>query len=234
MSGAPPWLTVLDECASTNSWALERLSDLAHGSVVMARRQTAGRGREGRSWIAPTGSIAASFIIHAPTGMGLSSAAGLAVIHAIEDLRPGLHLGLKWPNDVILAGGKLAGILCEGGSGRWVVGIGLNRSAEFSGELSATATSLHRHADPPAEDELVAGIRGYLMQGAGLLATRGLGALLPQVRERDVLLGRSIHVETRGGAVDGTGAGIDEAGRLLVVVPHGGIAAIDAGHIAAW
>ena len=231
----PPWLSEVASCASTNTWALERLDSLVHGSVVFTRRQTGGRGRGGRPWASPPGVLTASVVIDCPQPRGLALAAGLAVVHAVEDRCPGLGLAIKWPNDVVLAGRKLAGVLCEGAAGRWVVGIGLNLTAELPEALAATATSLHRHvqAVPPAL-ELLADLRGYLLEGAGLLAARGLAALLPQLRTRDALLGRSVAIESRAGRIDGTGAGLDEQGRLLVVVPHGGVAAVDAGHVVAW
>jgi BirA family biotin operon repressor/biotin-[acetyl-CoA-carboxylase] ligase len=142
------------------------------------------------------------------------------------------RLAIKWPNDVLLDRRKLAGVLCEGRDGRLVVGIGLNRAADLPVELRAA--SLHQLGDPPAVEDLLARIRSYLLEGLGLYAARGLEPLLPQVRARDALLGRSLTVMVRGGWLEGVGGGIDEAGRLLVVVPGGGIAAIDAGHIEAW
>jgi BirA family biotin operon repressor/biotin-[acetyl-CoA-carboxylase] ligase len=132
MSG---WLTELDTCASTNTWALEHLDSLAHGSVVFTRQQTGGRGRDGRPWSAPPGTLTVSMIVEAEASAArcVSLCAGLAIVHAVEDLCPALsgRLALKWPNDVILAGRKVAGVLCEGGGGRLIVGIGLNLSAEL-------------------------------------------------------------------------------------------------------
>ena len=229
-------LIELQTCPSTSSWALARLAELPHGSVVFTRRQTAGRGREGRVWIAPEGTLTASIVVDAPPAhsAAIALAAGLAVVHAISDACPSIagQLTVKWPNDVLLVGRKLAGILCEGGSQRLVIGIGLNRCAELPPDLPAT--SLHLHAEPPADLDLLEAIRAYLLEAVGLCQARGLEPLLPQLRDRDALLGRSVSVETRTGRIDGQGAGIDESGRLLVVVPGGGIAAIDGGHVTAW
>ncbi len=230
------WLVELDTCASTSTWALEHLDRLRPGDVVHTRRQTAGRGREGRAWLAPPGVLTCSVVLD-PGGAdprAIALAAGLACIHAVADLLPGLDdgLGIKWPNDVLLRHRKLAGILCETADGRLVVGIGLNRMAELPDSLAAT--SLHLHGLPPDEADLLAGIRGYLLEAVGLLAARGMAALLPQLRARDVLLGRSLALETRNGNLDGIGGGIDEQGRLLLVVAHGGIAAVEAGHVTAW
>ncbi len=230
------WLVELDTCTSTSTWALEHPDRLAHGDVVFTRRQTAGRGREGRAWLAPPGVLTCSVVLDPGVAdhRFLALAAGLACIHAVADLRPGLDgdLALKWPNDVLLRHRKLAGILCEASSRRLVVGIGLNRVADLPEALAAT--SLHLHGSPPDEAELLTGIRGYLLQAVGLLAARGVSSLLPQLRARDALLGRSLSVETRNGRLEGIGGGLDEEGRLLLVVAHGGIAAVEAGHITAW
>lgn len=230
------WLIEVDTCPSTNTWAMQRLPELAHGSVVFTRRQVAGRGRDGRSWQAPPGTLTASVVLDpgGADGGAIALAAGLACIHALTDACPVLNarLWIKWPNDVLLGQRKLAGILCESSSGRLVVGIGLNRAATLPEDLAAT--SLHLHATPPDELELLTAIRGYLLEAVGLCGLRGLEPLLPQLRERDVLLGRSVTVASRLGRIEGTAAGIDALGRLLVVVPGGGVAEIDAGHVTAW
>ncbi|MEK7412487.1 MAG: biotin--[acetyl-CoA-carboxylase] ligase [Planctomycetota bacterium] len=236
MNAPADWLVELDTCPSTNTWALEHLDQLSPGSVVYTQQQTGGRGRDGRAWASPPGVLTASLIVATPgpDPRLVALAAGLAVVHAIEDRCAGIELGIKWPNDVTLAGRKLGGILCEGRSGRVVVGCGVNLSADLPAELVATATSLHQHAAPPPTLELLAAIRGYLLEGIGLLALRGLSPLLPQLRRRDVLQGRRVTVDGRNGQLVGTGAGIDESGRLLVVVPGGGKAVIDAGHVTGW
>jgi BirA family biotin operon repressor/biotin-[acetyl-CoA-carboxylase] ligase len=238
MAATPSWLIELESCPSTNAWALERLAALAHGSVVFTRRQIAGRGRQGRAGAAPPGVLTISVVVALEVRLAaaVALAAGLAVVHAVEDACPGLRgrLAIKWPNDVVLAGRKLAGILGEGSGDRLVVGIGLNLAADLAAAdpgLAATATSLHEHASPPDDLAALGAIRGYLLEASGLLSSRGLAALLPQLRARDANLGRSLTVHTPGGALSGIGAGIDEAGRLLLVRPEGGIAAIESGHI---
>lgn len=226
------WRLDLETCASTNTWAMQRLASLPHGTVVATRRQTAGRGRDGRTWQAPEGTMTFSVVLAAGADAAgpLALAAGLACVHALADACPMLAAALtvKWPNDVLLHHRKVAGILCEGADGRLVVGIGLNRAAVLPAGLDAT--SVHHHATPPDADALLTAIRSYLLEAAGLCALRGLDPLLPDLRARDALLGRSVRV----GAVSGTAAGIDGAGRLLVVVPGGGVAAVDSGHVEVW
>lgn len=231
-----PWLIELETSPSTNTWATEHLEQLRHGDVVFTRRQTAGRGREGRVWVAPPGTLTCSVVLDlgGADQRAVALAAGLSCIHAVADAMPALdpHLAVKWPNDVLLHGGKLAGILCEAAGGRMVVGIGLNRAAELPSTLSAA--SLHLHGATPGDLDLLQRIRTYLLQAVGLVDAYGLARLLPQLRSRDALLGRSLSITTRGGEQHGIGGGIDEHGRLLLVVAAGGVATIEAGHITAW
>lgn len=137
----PPGYTLhaLGEVASTNDEAV-RLAETGapEAQVVWARAQTRGRGRHGRSWASPVGNLYASVLLRPACSMraaaGLSLVSGLAVVEALQTLGPGLaELKLKWPNDVLLGGAKVAGILLEsGGGGRegeadWVViGSGVN------------------------------------------------------------------------------------------------------------
>lgn len=127
---------VLEEVDSTLSEAARIAPDLAGPEWIMARRQSAARGRRGRAWIAPEGNLSATLVMR-PEG-GLASAAlrsfvaALALHDAVADvLGHGEGLALKWPNDVLLNGGKLAGILLEssgaaGGITHLAIGIGVN------------------------------------------------------------------------------------------------------------
>lgn len=244
----PPWLTRLPECPSTNAWALARAAELGHGDCVWTDRQTAGRGRDGRAWHSPPGVLTASFALRLAAGDArLAPAAGLAVAHAVEDHAPGLAVGLKWPNDVVLAGGKLAGVLCERASaqpGVAVVGVGLNLDPRW--ELCPEAlplaagrgyrpASLAEHGvAPPAPEAMLASLRRYLLEAAGMLAAGAWPALLAQLRTRDVLRGRELEIDRGGGVgLRGRGAGLDDQARLLVDDGRT-VAAVASGHVARW
>ena len=130
-------LKALDEIDSTNEEA-RRLAaaGAAAGTVVWAKRQTAGRGRRGRSWISEPGNLFTSLILrpHVPPARAaeLTFVASLAVAQAVAGFLPGRIICTKWPNDVLVDGGKIAGILIESAAGTsgkvdWlVVGIGIN------------------------------------------------------------------------------------------------------------
>jgi BirA family transcriptional regulator, biotin operon repressor / biotin---[acetyl-CoA-carboxylase] ligase len=177
----------------------------------------------------------------------LSLAAGLAVIYAVEDLMQDCQglLRLKWPNDVLFEGRKLAGILCEasstGAMGRVVVGVGLNRCVDFSaqdwGDINLRPASLHQiSAHVPEELALLERLRHYLLESAGLLwfqdrSGQGLGGLLTALQSRDALLGQTITVEMGAERITGEGAGIGDRGHLLLRLPGGQIQALASGHI---
>lgn len=249
----PEWLYYLEQCLSTNTWAAEAIA-LQQGDVVFTRQQTAGRGQHGRSWHSPPGVLTASFVLEQipiKCLSGISLAAGLAVIDAVEELMPTLRgeLRLKWTNDVFLQGRKLAGILCESAikssteSARVIVGVGLNRCVEFEHlewqDDFARRVSLHQVAisssDPqgvaPDELPLLERLRHYLLLNAERLRSQGMNALLPNLRQRDFLMGKLITVETVGESVAGEAVGIGDRGELRLRLLDGTERTFISGHI---
>jgi BirA family biotin operon repressor/biotin-[acetyl-CoA-carboxylase] ligase len=207
---------------STNDRARELAAAGApHGTLVTAAGQSAGRGRQGRTWSAPAGrALLMSLVLHDPPSL-LPLAAAVAVAEAA-----GPQATIKWPNDVLLGGRKVAGILAEGRpqEGWAVLGVGLNvavRPADLPAELRDTAAGLGLQ---PADIEAVlARVLAALQRTLSLDA----GTLLDAWRERDALLGREISWS----AGRGRGGGIDGAGRLIVELPGGGRTALDAGEV---
>jgi BirA family biotin operon repressor/biotin-[acetyl-CoA-carboxylase] ligase len=207
---------------STNDRARElAMRGAPHGTLVTAAAQTAGRGRQGRTWSVPPGrALIASFIVRGRREL-LSLAAGVAVAQ-ISDA----DAMLKWPNDVLIGGRKVAGILVEGrpAEGWAVLGIGLNvavRETDLPAELRQRAGSLGLSpADvEPVLDRLVGALERWLEASPA--------EIVDAVRARDALLGRPLTWE----AGRGWGAGIDDGGRLLVDVPGGGRLALGAGEV---
>jgi BirA family transcriptional regulator, biotin operon repressor / biotin---[acetyl-CoA-carboxylase] ligase len=200
----------------------ERAKELArtgapHGTLVTAAEQSAGRGRQGRSWTAPPGhALLMSLVVRDPTEL-LPLAAAVAVCEAL----PELDCRIKWPNDVWIERRKLAGILVEGRpqEGWAVLGIGLNvRSAPS--DLPATCLSDH---DPDATtDGALTRLLGTLDRGLAASRDEVLGAW----RQRDALRGETVRW-TDG---EGTAAGIDDSGALLVDTPDGRVS-LDAGEV---
>lgn len=190
-----------------------------HGTFVTADEQTAGRGRQGREWLAEPGSaLLISVVIREldESHALLPLAAAVAVCEAAEACAP-VKCAIKWPNDVWIEGRKLAGILVEGRpQADWaVVGVGLNVSGSPS-ELGELATSLAREAPgsgPPSPgpvlEALLAALDRRLAEPADVV--------LEAWRERDALKGR--HVSWHEG--EGIAAGVDYTGALLVDTSNG-------------
>lgn len=179
---------------------------------MTAAAQTAGRGRQGRSWSAPPGKALLYSAVLRPLDrrhLLLPLAVPLAVCEVVEELS-GRRAEVKWPNDVWVEGRKVAGVLIEARpQDAWaVIGVGLNvavEPAEFPPELRETATSIGGGATVPAA---LAALNRRLGGWTGAAADEVLAAF----RERDALRGREISW------VEGTGVaeGIDERGNLLV------------------
>ncbi len=245
------WLTRLETCPSTNTWALENLATLQHGDVVFTPRQTAGRGQWGRRWEAPVGVLTASFILRdipSQRCADLSLLMGLSVIQTLETGCPELadRLQIKWPNDVWLDHRKLAGILSEvphnsAAHVPVVVGIGLNRCADFpQGDLRDRAISLHTLVPSvPDEIELLTQLRSCLMPLARELQAAPVGAPLAQkwvraINQRDLLHNRVITVTIGSETIIGKGAGIDWQGGYQIRLANGDVRSITTGQIVDW
>jgi len=228
---------------STNTVARELAAAGApHGTVVTAAEQTAGRGRQGRTWTAPPGSaLLYSAVLRPiePRHSVLPLAVALAVCETAEALRPGVECKVKWPNDIHLDGRKLAGILIEARpqDGWAVLGVGLNLTIaadEFPEELRDRATSLF---DPSSAVPYgpVGTIRNSWAEGAakglsGRLAVwldADAEEVLGAWRERDALRGREVSWEQGSGVADG----VDERGYLLVRLADGDRVALGAGDV---
>jgi BirA family transcriptional regulator, biotin operon repressor / biotin---[acetyl-CoA-carboxylase] ligase len=206
---------------STNERARELAQRGApHGTLVTAAEQSVGRGRQGRTWSAPAGrSLLCSIVVRDPPRL-LPLAAGVAVADVVGD-----GARVKWPNDVLLDGRKVAGILVEGRpqEGWAVVGVGLNvavRELDLPPELRQRAGTLGR------SPEDIEPVLGELLERLDVWIAASPDAVLEAVRARDALLGKP--VRWAGGR--GEGAGIDGEGRLVVATASGPVA-LEAGEV---
>src|SRR3954447_13897196 len=192
-----------------------------HGALVTAAEQTAGRGRQGRTWSAPPGSALLMSLVLRDAPPLLPLRAAVAVAQAC-----GEQARIKWPNDVLLDGRKVAGILAEGrpAEGWAVLGIGVNVAvspADLPPELHATAATLGRPRS--AVEPFLAQLLGELDHALGASTDTVLAAW----RSRDALAGR----EVRWAAGSGVARGIDGGGRLVVELAGGGQTVLDAGEV---
>lgn len=222
----------LDAIDSTNRVALElAASGKAAGTVVLAATQTAGRGRLGKRWESPPGcGLYFSLILRPRLKLAdlpqLTLAVGLGAAMAVEGVT-GLRVLLKWPNDLLLEGRKIGGILCETGSLQQdgepvvVVGVGLNVATPitaFPEALRKRATSLLIQAGRIfPEEELLAAMLAAVEAQANRLECQGLAPVLADWRQRDATLGQELTwVSTAGTLVHGISLGVDDEGRLRI------------------
>lgn len=223
-------LEVADCLDSSNSELLRRAAaGAASGSVLLAEAQSAGRGRRGRSWQSPFAAhIALSVLWRYPRGPGALAGLSLAVGVAVQ--RALLQLGvagtaLKWPNDVVAAGRKLAGILVEaGGDGAGschvVVGVGLNVALPESQAVAIDqpwvdlATLAGGAA--PARTRVATALVAALLPALQDFGAAGLAPFLPEWRRHDALAGREVCVLEAAQRHAATALGVDAQGRLRV------------------
>ena len=195
------------------------------GLVLLAERQTAGRGRRGAAWFSPEGeSLAFSILVRPQEPKALwprlALAAGLAVAEAVESFK--LQAGIKWPNDVWIGQRKVAGILVEAGSDFAVVGIGLNvNSTQFPPEVAEIATSLRIEA---AQNFASAEVLGEIIRKFAFRRNQienGFDALVSAVQLRCVLTGKRVTLTTASGPKVGSVEGIAAGGELLLRTANG-------------
>lgn len=223
---------VVQSTGSTNADLLRRGGP--EGQVLAAERQTAGRGRMGRSWVSQPGASLTFSVLLRPASIPASRRGwlplltGAAVAAAVRDVAS-VAATLKWPNDVLIGDRKLAGILAEQSADAVVIGIGLNVSTP-DGALPVApgglrATSLLGAGARVSREPLLAGILRQLERR--YVAFRedpdpARGGLLAEYRSLCATLGRSVRVELPGGGVlAGVAEDIDADGRLLVAGPGG-------------
>ena len=224
-----------EEIDSTNTYLMgEGRRGAPAGLVAVADHQTAGRGRLGRTWEAPVGaSLLMSVLLREalePQSLHLATAAvALAAAQAAETTC-GLRPGLKWPNDLVIEGAKVAGVLAEAdpsapggppGSTAIVVGIGVNLTwpgppgVGGTSLLVATGITVARNAMVEA---LLEALSPRLLQ---LRSPEGQTALVGELASSLVTIGQVVSVEMANGSIEGVGIGLSPAGHLLVETATG-------------
>lgn len=206
-----------ESIGSTNDRARELARAGEAGVAVVAGEQTAGRGRRGREWAAPPGGAYVSVLVDpdlAPADAPLLTlAAGVATVRALDGA--GVEAGLKWPNDVLVDGAKLAGILTERTADRVVVGVGINVAADPD-DLPEGAASVRTLGGDPDR----AGIVRRFLAAFDDCRSDPAG-ILPAWRERSVTLGRRVRVETPDGTVEGEAVDVEHPGTLVLSTADG-------------
>lgn len=242
------------QMTSTNAVLKARAYEgAARGSLALCQEQTQGKGRLGRGWDAARGENLLHSLLLCPAlpteqAQLCTLAAAVAMAGAAEEMAPGLTVGIKWPNDLVIRGRKCAGILSElsadmDGIRFLVMGVGVNvNQRHFAGELADKATSLwlererlagQEAGQEPGKDSQVQSyppldrrtlLQAYLRrveQAMGALEQRGLAGILPEYERRSVTLGAKVQVLGPREAFTGTAQALDETGALWIVEETG-------------
>ena len=215
---------------STNSYLL---ANPRHGAVCLAEHQGAGRGRRGRNWQSPLAqniylSLCWHFDARQSSIDGLSLVVGVLVARALAACEV-IGVGLKWPNDIYVAGKKLGGILLEakgelGGPLQVVIGVGLNvgMSTKAAESIDQPWVSLHQLGyEAVGRNQLVAQLLNQLAIGLPAFAEQGLAGFREDWLALDELAGADVSVLQASGLVAGTATGIDDEGALVLQTEAG-------------
>ncbi len=231
-------LKYLETTTSTQDIARELAEkDAREGTAVIAGEQQSGRGRMGRSWLSPAGGLATSIILRPPIDFAylLPAITSVAVFQTLKNL--GVRAGIKWPNDVLIEGKKVCGILIEhgltDGELRYsIVGIGINVNFDTDRypEIADIATSLSvqlGHEVPVAEVAL-----HLYTELENIYSRTGEPARIIDEWSRNmVTIGRRVSADFYGNRIDGAAEGVNQKGNLVVRLADGSIKEIVAGDV---
>ena len=232
-------IETLAATGSTNADLAQRLARgeaVSEGHWLIADRQSAGRGRQGRAWFDGSGNFMGSTVVHARMGdpplPSLALVAGLAVHEAVTlQLPPPATALLKWPNDVMIGPAKLAGILLESTGTAVVIGIGVNlaQAPEIPGRETA---ALAQFGAVPDRDGFAFALAGTFAAALDRWRTYGLGATIARWTAAAHPPGTPLAVGEPGEIpIEGQFAGLDDAGALLLRLADGTTRTIHAGEV---
>lgn len=241
MTGVPP-VVVLDEIDSTNAEARRRAEAGEAGPVwLLGLRQTSGRGRRGRAWETGEGNLAATLLLRTDKppaeAAQVSFVAALAVADMLAHYVPASLVSLKWPNDPLLGGLKVSGILIESGAspqgGLWLaVGIGVNLARKpIDSERPATSITTYRESPPPSPIEAVEVLAGAFERWSRAWTSLGFPAIADAWTARAHGLGAPCVARLGNETVEGIAEGLDNDGALRLRLDDGRVRRITAGDV---
>jgi len=236
-------ILALDEIDSTNAEARRRAEAGETGPLwITAQRQTAGRGRRGRIWESgPGGNLAATLLTTTDQPLAqaaqISFIAALAVADLVRAYVTRDQAKVKWPNDVLVRGRKIAGVLIESGpapgAGQWLAtGIGVNLTHEpAAAERPATSFALEGCDPPPAPDEALTALAARLQDWSDVWRDEGFAPIAKAWTDRAYGLGQACRAHLGAQVIDGVAEGIDLDGALRLRLADGVVRRISAGDV---
>ncbi len=242
-------LVALDSVDSTNDEARRRIAagTAAEGTLIWAAEQTAGRGRRGRSWSSPRGNLYMSLVLRPgcrpPAAAQLGFVAAVALAEVLAGLLPGGRppdegrVRLKWPNDVLVDGAKVSGILLEavtqpaGLAEALVLGIGVNLQSRPETGLYRTISLAEAGAAVRGPAELLQPLAGRLLDWYGTWRREGFAPLRAAWLTRAVGVGQAVEIRLDRETLSGRFESLDESGALALALPDGGHRLVAAGDV---
>jgi len=236
-------IILLPEIHSTNAFAMERANEGAYeGIVVIAELQTKGRGRLGRTWISPPGNIYCSIVVRPQIPLHkapLVTLMGAVAVAATVKQACGLNAGIKWPNDILLSGKKVCGLLTEMSAEQdrirhIVLGIGINVNMHLDAlpaEVRMQTTTLAAETGCSIDRTML--VRELLrsMDARYLDFLHDPASMLDEWRKLNVTTGRRVVVSGAGETLSGTARDIDNEGRLVLMLDDGARRTVAAGDV---
>lgn len=222
-------LYYFDEIDSTNEYAKTLLNKAPEGAVILVDQQTEGRGRFGKQWFSPEGGLWMSVILQPPEHSLIAIAAGVAVCKTLH--MNGILPGIKWPNDIMLNGKKIGGILTEVVDDFVILGIGINLNIrKFPDALKETASSVFLETKKHLEKKKVFDVLCRRLDDCyGLMKEKKIKDLLTEWRHYTILLGQEVIIEMPDKEVTGKVIDISNDGALVIMGVDGKIKTVVAG-----
>jgi BirA family biotin operon repressor/biotin-[acetyl-CoA-carboxylase] ligase len=239
LSSRPVWpdgyaARVLNETDSTNAEAARLAPGLTVPTWIMAHRQTAARGRRGRVWVSPEGNFAATLVMRVAGGPEQAALRSFVAALALSDVLldvggPHARIALKWPNDVLLNGGKVAGILLEGvgaGSGQVAIGIGVNLvAAPPAGAVETGAVApvslKGETGQEVGPEEFLTHLAARFAEREAVMAGHGFAPVREAWLSRAARVGETVVARTMSDTVEGRFLTLAGDGALVLATPGG-------------
>lgn len=227
----------LDSVGSTNDYLKERVHGLSDRTVVSADRQTAGRGRLGRTWASPPGGLYASLLLKPPPVPELAQRVSLLAAEILCGIlgEGSVEACIKWPNDVLIGDRKIAGMLPEYGTNPepwFILGAGVNlvSAPPVPDGRGLPSTAWSEHARPPEPGTLLSIFLSRLDAAWPDRSIDPIAGRTESISRRLWRFGRTVHISRGGDGVTGVVEGIDALGRL-VLGSYSGTMVLDSGEI---
>jgi len=227
--------------SSTNTYASEHFDELANCDLIVAEEQTHGRGRLQREWYSPRGNVYASFVIKELFGTPFQATviSSLSVLATIRKCEPSIPAVIKWPNDILVNGKKICGVLCEGVIRRGELagmicgmGINVNTKAEGLAGISQPATSIIAECRREVNVKYVAQQLSIFLNWYYLIGIRSADEIFQQWKNANDVIGKEVLLTPPDGREYSTHVlDIDKEGRLVVEGRFGGVTSFACGDI---